>query len=76
MKYMSQDSWFRWACDDPHEIERWANLRLVRSRTFLDAGPDLMKRAPFPFGLLARWAPWLIRGKLDGYRLNQFVVEA
>ena len=75
MKYMSQDSWFRWGCDDPREIENWANLRLVRSRTFLDAGPNLMKYAPFPFGLLARWAPWLIRGKVDGYRLNQFVVE-
>jgi len=76
MKYMSQDSWFRWACDDPHEIEGWGNLRLVRSRTFLDAGSDLLKYMPFPFGLLTRWAPWLIRGKVDGYRLNQFVVEA
>ncbi|MEO1396066.1 MAG: class I SAM-dependent methyltransferase [Cyanobacteria bacterium J06634_5] len=76
MKYMPQDSWFRWGCDDPHEIEDWGNLRLVQSRTFLDAGPELMKYAPWPTALIARWAPWLIRGKVNGYRLNQFVVNA
>ena len=74
MKHMSQDSWFRWACDDPHEIERWANLQLVQSRTLLDASPDLMTHAPWQFKILARWAPWLMRRSLEGYRLNQFVV--
>ena len=76
MKYMPQDSWIRWGCDDPHEIEDWGNLRLVQSRTFLDAGPELMKYAPWPTALIARWAPWLIRGKVNGYRLNRFVVNA
>ena len=74
MRYMSQDSWFRWACDDPQEIEGWANLRLVQSRTFLDAGSDLMRYAPGPVRFFARWAPWLIRRKLQGYRLNRFVI--
>ena len=74
MRHMSQDSWFRWACDDPHEIERWANLQLVQSRTLLDASPDLMTHAPWQFKILARWAPWLMRRSLEGYRLNQFVV--
>ncbi|MEM9090114.1 MAG: class I SAM-dependent methyltransferase [Cyanobacteria bacterium P01_F01_bin.53] len=75
MKYLSPDSWFRWVCNDPYEIETWGHLRLVRSSTFLDAGPELMKYAPFPIALLARWAPWLIRKNIDGYRLNRFVVE-
>ena len=76
MRYMSQESWFRWACDDPHEIETWGkNLRLVRSHTFLDASPDLMKQAPIQIRFLARWAPWLIRGKVEGYRLNRFLIE-
>ncbi|MGD1953089.1 MAG: class I SAM-dependent methyltransferase [Leptolyngbyaceae cyanobacterium] len=76
MRYMSQDSWFRWACDDPNELETWgANLHLVKSRTFLDAGSDLMKYAPLQIKILARWAPWLIRRQLAGYRLNRFVVE-
>ncbi len=75
MKYMSQDSWFRWACDDPQEIESWANLRLVESHSFLKADPELLRRASLPLALIARWAPWLIRGKVDGYRLNKFVVE-
>ncbi|MEL6353812.1 MAG: class I SAM-dependent methyltransferase [Cyanobacteria bacterium J06627_28] len=74
MRHMSQDSWFRWVCDDPHEIESWANLRLVLSRTFLDADPDLVKHAPWQMRFLARWAPWLIRGKVEGYRLNRFMV--
>lgn len=75
MRYMSQESWFRWACDDPHEIESWANLRLVRSRTFMDASPDLLQQAPQPTKFLMRWAPWLLRNKVEGYRLNRFVVE-
>ncbi|ESA37498.1 tetracenomycin c synthesis protein [Leptolyngbya sp. Heron Island J] len=76
MRYLPQESWFRWACNDPHELETWgANLRLVQSRTFLDADPDLMKQAPRQIRFLARWAPWLIRGKLKGYRLNQFLIE-
>ncbi|MEL6232692.1 MAG: class I SAM-dependent methyltransferase [Cyanobacteria bacterium J06636_28] len=74
MRYMSQDSWFRWACDDPHEIEHWAALQLAQSRTLLDASPDLMKHAPWQFRILARWAPWLMRRSLEGYRLNQFLI--
>ncbi|NEQ95451.1 MAG: class I SAM-dependent methyltransferase [Cyanothece sp. SIO2G6] len=77
MRYLSQESWFRWVCNDPHEIETWgANLRLVRSRTLLDADPDLMKQAPLQMRVLSRWLPWLIRGKLDGYWLNRFLVES
>ncbi|MEM0979983.1 MAG: class I SAM-dependent methyltransferase [Cyanobacteria bacterium P01_H01_bin.58] len=75
MRYLSQDSWFRWICDDPHEIEGWANLRLVESRTFLDASPHLMKQVPWQMRLIAQWAPWLIRSKVQGYKLNRFVVE-
>jgi O-methyltransferase involved in polyketide biosynthesis len=74
MRHMPQESWFRWACDDPHEIEGWGNLRLVRSRTFLDADPEFKRHAPWPLGLMMRWVPWLIRGKLEDYRLNRFVV--
>ncbi|MGB3300994.1 MAG: class I SAM-dependent methyltransferase [Phormidesmis sp.] len=74
MRYMSKDSWFRWACDDPHEVESWADLHLVESRTFLDASPDLMRSAPWQARLLFRWAPWLIRSRTNSYRLNRFVV--
>lgn len=76
MKHMSQDSWFRWVCNDPREIEAWANLKLERSRTFLDGGPELMKYAPFYVKFMTRWLPWLIRRQVDGYRLNRFVVDA
>ena len=75
MKYMSPDSWFRWACDDPREIENWANLRLVRSLTFLDADPAMLKKASPTLSIIARWAPWILRSKVNNYRLNQFVVE-
>lgn len=76
MKYLSKDSWFRWACDDPSEIEDWANVKLERSRTLLDAGPELMKYAPWYVKFMARWLPWLIRRQVDGYRLNRLVVGA
>ncbi len=54
MKYMSQNSWFRRGCDDPHEIKSWADLRLVQLLNFLEAGPELLKYAPWPMGLIAR----------------------
>ena len=76
MRHLSTDSWFRWVCDDPHEIEGWGNLRLVESRTFLDISPDLMKQAPWQVRFFAQWVPWLIRNRVDGYRLNRFVVNA
>lgn len=74
MRYMSKESWFRWGCDDPYEIESWGKLNLERSRTFLDASPALLKRAPFPMWPIARWAPWLIRSQVERYRLNKFIV--
>jgi O-methyltransferase involved in polyketide biosynthesis len=76
MRHMSTDSWFRWICDDPHEIETWGNLRLVKSRTLLEADPDLIRHAPWNLALIMRWAPWLIRKKLEGYRLNWFMVTS
>lgn len=75
MKRLSRDSWFRWVCDDPHELESWANLKLERSRTFLDATADLTRHLPLYIRLISRWAPWLLRKKLDDYRLNRFVVQ-
>ncbi len=50
---MSQDSWFRWGGNDPHEIESWADLRLAQSLNFLEAGPELLKYDPWPMGLIA-----------------------
>lgn len=73
---MPQASWFRWAFDDPHEIEEWANLRLVRSRPLMDAGDELMQHAPWSMKFITRWALWLIRSKGAGYLLNQFLVES
>lgn len=74
MKALSQDSWFRWACDDPTEIQGWVpGLTLADSGTFIDAAPDLMRGLPGIFGFVARYAPWLLRLAMKGYRLNRFV---
>lgn len=75
MRYLSPDSWFRWVCDDPGEIEQWGDLKLVRSRTFIDANPDLIQQVPGFMGFLLRWLPWLVKGKVESYRLNRFVVK-
>ncbi|MEM6520097.1 MAG: class I SAM-dependent methyltransferase [Cyanobacteria bacterium P01_C01_bin.70] len=74
MRHLPQESWFRWGCDDPNEIEAWGNLQLVRSRTFFDAGAELMKQLPWSTRFFVRWLPWLFRSKVDGYRLNRFEV--
>lgn len=73
---LSEESWFRWRCDDPRQIEAWgSNLRLVASKTFLDADADLMARVPLPLRLAARFAPSLVRRQADQYRLNLVQVE-
>ena len=73
MRHLSPASWFRWKCDDPRSIQPWG-LRLDRSRTFLDAPDALRRRLPLPFRLVARWAPFLIRRKLEGYRINRYTL--
>ncbi|MEM6452126.1 MAG: class I SAM-dependent methyltransferase [Cyanobacteria bacterium P01_D01_bin.105] len=75
MKYLPQASWFRWACDDPSEIESWGNLQLVRSRSFLDADDELKAQMPWPTKFFVQWFPWLLRRKIEGYRLNKFMVR-
>ena len=74
MKVMSKNSWFRWSCDDPHEVQSWGDLRLVQSRTIIDAGDDILKSVPWPYGFISRYMPWLIRGMVSGYKINLFVV--
>ncbi|MXY25452.1 MAG: class I SAM-dependent methyltransferase [Acidobacteria bacterium] len=76
MRHLSRESWCRWKCDDPREIESWgANLRLVASKTFLDADHDLLDRLPLGLRLMARFAPFLLR-QARLYRLNLATVIA
>ncbi len=75
MKALPPESWFRWECNDPSEIESWVSgLTLVQSKTFFDAEPELLRRVrmPPPFGLIARYAPWVMRWMVRGYRVNLF----
>lgn len=77
MRHLPRESWFRWKCDDPREIESWgANLRLAASKTFLDADRDLLDRVPLLLRLAARYAPVLLRGQASSYRLNLARVRA
>ena len=76
MRHLPRESWFRWKCDDPREIESWgANLRLAASKTFLDADRDLLDRVPLVLRLTARYAPFLLRRQASSYRLNLATVE-
>ena len=77
MRHLPRESWFRWKCDEPREIESWAgaNLRLAASKTFLDAGRDLVDRLPSLLRLTARYAPFLLRRQASLYRLNLATVE-
>lgn len=71
MRHLPQASWFRWACDDPREVESWnGSFRLLASRSFLDADDDLVARFPLAWRLLTRYAPWVLRPRIGNYRLN------
>lgn len=73
MKTFPRESWFRWRCDDPAALSAWG-ARLDRSRSFLDAPPPIRARMPLSYRLVMGWAPWLIRRKVDGYRINTFTL--
>ena len=71
MRHMARESWFRWKCGDPREIESWGpELRLVVSKSFLDADKDLIDRIPLSFRLIAKYAPFLLKRSVSSYRLN------
>ncbi|MEM9514707.1 MAG: class I SAM-dependent methyltransferase [Actinomycetota bacterium] len=71
MRHMSQDSWFTWACDDPREIDHWGTgLRLIESKTFLDADATIIEQLPLPIRLATRYAPFLLRRGAAHYKLN------
>ncbi|NEP63473.1 MAG: class I SAM-dependent methyltransferase [Symploca sp. SIO2G7] len=74
MKHLPKESWFRWACDEPEALEK-LGLKLERSRTFMDASPDLIAQMPWIMRFIMRWMPWLIRPKLEGYRINRLIAK-
>ena len=77
MRHLPRESWYRWCCDDPLEIESWgAGVRLLASKTFLDADRDLLERIPLPLRLAARFAPFLLRRQTSQYRLNLALVDS
>ncbi|MEM9384496.1 MAG: class I SAM-dependent methyltransferase [Pseudomonadota bacterium] len=71
MKHLPPESWFRWACDDPREMEAWmAGVSLDRSLTFLDMDKDLIRYLPWPQRIVMRFAPGLMARRVGGYRMN------
>lgn len=71
MRHLPRESWFRWRCDDPREVESWGvNLRLLSSETFFDADRDMLNRMPLGLWLMWRFAPSLLRRQASQYRLN------
>jgi O-methyltransferase involved in polyketide biosynthesis len=60
----------QWACDHPRIVEAWKiGLRLVETRTFLDAPLQLWERLPFSLRVLG---PIFFRRRVEAYRLNLF----
>ncbi len=71
MQHLPKESWFRWACDDPKEVEKWGvGLKLLDSKTFLDADHDLVGKLPFLLQFMVRYLPGVMRASVAGYRLN------
>ncbi|MEM9066932.1 MAG: class I SAM-dependent methyltransferase [Myxococcota bacterium] len=73
MRKLSEESWFRWKCDDPANLHEWG-LWLQRSQTFLDASDEIVEDMPWAYQMITRYAPWLIRRQVSGYRINRFVL--
>ena len=71
MSKMSKDSWFRWRCDDPSSLEK-LGLNLESSSILLDAPQDIRNSLPMIYWLVFQYAPWLIRYRIDGYKINRF----
>jgi len=75
MKHLRPDSWFRWKCDDPKNIEPWG-LRLERSKSLADAPTEVVRAMSLSYRLLLRWAPFVVRRMVQGYGINRFVLSA
>ena len=64
---------FDWACEDPREIEGWnIGLRLLESRTLLDASDDLQARLSLPMRSCFRIFRTLCPKIAKAYQLNLF----
>ena len=73
MRHLPTTSWFKWACDDPKEIESWqGNLRLIETKTFFDADEVIINKLPLAMRVVMRYFPFLIRKKIENYHLNLF----
>ena len=73
MKHLAEESWFRWKCDDPAVIEIWCpELKLERSLTFIDMDKRLYRHFPLKSQLVMRLIPWLVRRRIEGYRMCVF----
>ena len=76
MRFLPRASWFRWALDDPYEMESWgAGLKLRASNTFLDADRELIECLPRMARFTMRIMPFVWRRRIAGYRLNLVVVD-
>jgi len=71
LKHLPRESWFRWSCEDPSELEQYA-WKLTRSRSLLDADRSLVKSLPRTWRFAAKFLKPLLQRRLNGYRFNVF----
>ncbi|MEN0064128.1 MAG: class I SAM-dependent methyltransferase [Myxococcota bacterium] len=73
MKKLSIDSWFKWACDDPGEVEEWApGIKLLDTMIMAEVSPAIRAHLPFTWRAMLMVTPWLVRWMTRNYRINQF----
>lgn len=71
MSKLGQESWFRWACDDPGSLASWG-LGLKSSKSFVDASADIIADLPWVMRVAVRLVPGVFRRKLKGYSINTY----
>lgn len=73
MERLSINSWFRWACNDPREIEGWApGNELLHTMIFAEVSPEIRAQLPLTWRAMLKITPWLVRRMTRNYRINQF----
>ncbi|HWR17052.1 MAG TPA: class I SAM-dependent methyltransferase [Terriglobales bacterium] len=67
---------FRWACNDPKEMEGWGiGLRLVESRTMADMHESVKAKLSWRGRMIYRVVTRLLWRVMGSYRINVFEVE-
>lgn len=72
MKLMPRNSWFKWACDEPKDVENLGGFTLMASKNFADIPPESYKHFSKKMYFALKYFRFLFKKRLAWYALNQY----